>query len=342
MFKLPTSIYFSLFIFGSFYLVSFISPACAAPLPGSATPDIYNITSLSNSVDSSNEYGLTSVTQVIDRRSKGNLNPVERMWGQGDYNLYRNWMTSFFPEGLTRKNIAKYFAGGDFTEYLGVNLATGKSGKRGNYNAGVYLYTGPRYRGNHPDDLVVKVISRAGGDGGPDFHAYGEAMALDLVGQYVDSGKVPWTTTTKETNRRTGTVRIVSKDIDLYAIIMKRVEGAPIEETPEWKRASSKTRNGMMADMKILIEAQVMDLWSNHRLIDAYGSFLGARKDLISPSIRSDINRNNIHVVFDRRGLITSARLFDFGYPGIISVRPETRRQDIEVWFDQCWKFFWA
>ncbi|KAJ3872209.1 hypothetical protein F5051DRAFT_421934 [Lentinula edodes] len=246
------------------------------------------------------------------------------MWGQGDYNLYRNWMTSFFPEGLTRKNIAKYFAGGDFTKYLGVNLATGKSGKRGNYNAGVYLYTGPWYRGNHPDDLVVKVISRAGGDGGPDIHAYGEAMALDLVGQYVDSGKVPWTTTTKETNRRTGTVRIVSKDIDLYAIIMKRVEGAPIEETPEWKRVSSKARNRMMVDMKVLIKPQVMDLWSNHRLIDA------------------DINRNNIHVVFDRRGRITSARLFDFGYPGIISVRPETRRQDIEVWFDQCWKFFWA
>ncbi|KAJ3917947.1 hypothetical protein F5877DRAFT_79446 [Lentinula edodes] len=324
MFKLPTSIYFSLFIFGSFYLVSSISPSCAAPLPGSATPVIYNITSLSNSVDSSNEYGLTSVTQIIDRRSKGNLNPVEEMWGQEGYNLYRNWMTSFFPEGLTRKNIAKYFAGGDFTKYLGVNLATGESGKKGNYNAGVYKYTGRPYRDNHPDDLVVKIISRARRGERVDINAYGEAMALDLVGQYVDSGKVPWTIMTKVTNRRTGTVQIVPENFDLYAIIMKRVEGAPIEETPEWKGARTEARNRMMAHMKKLIKPQVMDLWSKHRLIDA------------------DINRNNIHVVFDSSGCITSARLFDFGYPGIISVRRETRRQDIEDWFDQCWKFFWA
>ncbi|KAJ3996120.1 hypothetical protein F5050DRAFT_1761767 [Lentinula boryana] len=223
-------------------------------------------------------------------------------------------MTAFYPITISRHDKDKYFKGGDFTRYLGKDLAVDEEKEKvGRNNIGVFAYNG-RSKFN----LVIKVLLHPVDDG-----VYGEAMTLDDMGLYVNSGFVSFKTVNSVKDPRTGKIKKVKQNSNHPAIIMKRVGGEPITETPEWKNGSKKGRNRMIAAVEPLVKAEVMDIWAKHGFI------------------YMDLNMGNVHIFFNSQGRIIDAQLFDFGYPGVVAVKRGTRQAEIEKWFEDCWDYFW-
>ncbi|KAJ3716233.1 hypothetical protein DFJ43DRAFT_1101280 [Lentinula guzmanii] len=247
----------------------------------------------------------------------GQAATVAAVWGQKPYYLFRSWMTDFYPAIISRDDKNKYFRDGDFTRYLGRNLADDGKGRVGRNNVGVFEYKG-RSNSKNPK-LVIKVLSHPGLDDG----VYGEAITLDDMGLYVASGFVLCTTAHSVKDPRTGKIKTVEQNSNRPAILMKRVGGVPITETPDWKNGSKKRRNRMIAAVKSLVKAEVMDLWAKHGFI------------------YMDLNIENVHIFFNSQGRIIDAQLFDFGYPGVVAVKPGTRKAEVEKLFEHCWDYFW-
>ncbi|KAJ3785583.1 hypothetical protein GGU10DRAFT_333004 [Lentinula aff. detonsa] len=214
---------------------------------------------------------------------------------------YRKWMIDFYPIEVTPEDEVFFFKNGSLDKYLGRNLHDDWDSKaiRGKGNVGVYEFTGSKkksYMGYRPDELVVKVLRQTQFDK----RAYGEVMALKLAGLYVASGR------------------------KLHpAIVMKKIEGKPIQRTGTWKVANDKTRRSMIDIVKSSIKAQVVDLALQHGIL------------------HNDPHRGNIHVIFEN-GALKQARILDFGFPGMIAIDPTTEQKKIEKFFDQRWSEKWG
>ncbi|KAJ4468871.1 hypothetical protein J3R30DRAFT_1618090 [Lentinula aciculospora] len=307
-------IYCSLFVFGSLYNSSILT-VCATPTPEKA------VTPMNHTI-APRRYETRPPKQPAQ---KAYLPSTLELYMNQDknYKRYQTWMVDFYPLEVTNAARQKYFR--DFSQYLGVNLAIdNEMGKMGIFNAGVYRFkgvSGARYSGGyHPDQLLIKVLSKTE----VDKDAYGEVIALSLVEQYVNSGIVSWEILSKETDRRTGKVTIVKEHLQRPTIIMKKVNGVPIEKTDAWRRARTASERKRLVDqVERLVEPQVLNL------VDRYGL------------LYTDPNKLNILVGVNSRGIVEYANLIDFGAPAIIFVNPRTDILKLKSWFRSNWSYFW-
>ncbi|KAJ3719534.1 hypothetical protein DFJ43DRAFT_1096849 [Lentinula guzmanii] len=312
MFKEISTLGFSLFTFWSLYLLSPFPTACAAPAPGGFGSNIYDVTR-------SPEFAHANpVSNPVSNH--GQAATVAAVWGQKPYYLFRSWMTDFYPAIISRDDKNKYFKDGDFTRYLGGgNLAVDGEERVGRYNVGVFEYKPEGTSNSNNLNMVIKVLSHPGLDDG----VYGEAITLDLMGLYDKSGFVFCNTARSVKDPRTGKIETVNQYSKYPAILMRRVDGVPIDKTPQWNHGGDRTKNRMMAVVKSLVKTQVMSIWAEHGFI------------------YMDLNIDNVHISFDSQGDISAAHLFDFGYPGVVAVKRGTTQTEIEELFEQCWNIFW-
>ncbi|KAJ3930875.1 MAG: hypothetical protein NXY57DRAFT_1039640 [Lentinula lateritia] len=227
---------------------------------------------------------------------------------------YRKWMIDFYPLEVTAENKKFYFQNGTFDNYLGRNLVDDwdNSANRGGYNAGVYTFTGPKrtYLGGHPpNQLVVKVLRQDQ----LDKWAYGEVMALELAGLYVASGK-------KSKNQIFAVFMKNRKSRP--AIIMKKVQGMSLLKTTVWRRADPAMKISLKNAVKEIIKVQVVDFAVQHGIL------------------HNDFHTGNVFVDLSQDGTVRGAKLIDYGYPGMISIR-STNRKVLEKYFEWRWAKLW-
>ncbi|KAJ3781722.1 hypothetical protein GGU10DRAFT_390405 [Lentinula aff. detonsa] len=195
-----------------------------------------------------------------------------------------------------------------FTKILDLNtqdIGDRINGDRGDYSESVAKLK-KDYSGHKKDEVVVKILKEL--KGGRDI---GEVKALKAVGLYVDSGLAP--------------VRPDGEEAPV--IIMKKLDGVPIQETMQYKNAKPQQRKKIFDAAKPIIRKQVVN-WAVTKGI-----------------LHADFHRNNLlfggtqtatHVSLNLP--ISEVKVLDFGYPGILKVDKGVTEQQVEHWFDLQWE----
>ncbi|KAJ4475089.1 hypothetical protein J3R30DRAFT_645004 [Lentinula aciculospora] len=147
---------------------------------------------------------------------------------------------------------------------LGLLLST-----EGLHNNGIYNLNG-KYKNHNGDDLVLKVLKSV------DDEAYAEAKALKEVEEYVDSGM------------------FTVKGKEAPVIIMKKVPGSVLSNTPEYKKAKTDDKEKMKEEA---IELMCKDV-----------ARVGKSKGIL----HNDNRIENIHVTMSGNK-VSAARLTDWG-----------------------------
>ncbi|KAJ3751156.1 hypothetical protein DFH05DRAFT_166675 [Lentinula detonsa] len=166
--------------------------------------------------------------------------------------------------------------------------------KIGNHNRG--LFTLPKRK-----DSIAKIVKIEGLESE---NAACEVQSLKDFGQKVEAG---FTT-------------LPGQPEPFGVIIMKRVSGVSIWDTPKWKKLTATSAKRL--DYINSLKPKVSDVIYN---------FLLKGKPLFT-----DFDPSNILIDKDE-----NVRLVDFGYPGIWPVKTCPKRDIFDKWFERRWYFLW-
>ncbi|KAJ3907129.1 hypothetical protein F5879DRAFT_986773 [Lentinula edodes] len=139
----------------------------------------------------------------------------------------------------------------------------------GLHNNGIYSMKG-KYKGKSGDDIVLKVLKTV------DDEAYAEVKALKGIGEYVDSGM------------------FTVKGKEAPVIIMIKVPGSVLSDTPEYKKAKTDEKEKMKEEAIDLMCKEVAEV--------------GKSKGIL----HNDNRIENIHVTMSGNKVV-SAKLTDWG-----------------------------